>query len=621
MAPSNPTFVSFESAHDSQNHEDNSVAEFNPPRVPLFVPSDPWVPCGQGYAGYRNYAPLRYASGSETAALPSDIQPYDLSQRHEHDFSPTFITPSNPAAHQSTPGDQHDGLESPKLSATAPSFVPVKSSKLDARAPSFLLSRLAIFDPPTADLAERPRKDNLILPDARDNNITDSTEMMKYPQDGQVGRYTDETTINFNKGWHHNDPVLAAMYYILNAKKKKNFSVFAVKHEIRPVDDAPPLWPPYLNLFDIKRYYFESKTRRGWKLRRCDKRYAKWVTILPKGSPPTAETVHIFEPDEEKWVVFGDWLETVSSTSPGWVGRTGYSLQFNWWKYSGSKRRFVDLPGEIRTPIYQYALGSELYPLSTRDSESRREVTMACRTARLTLGMGYNRWIFLDDKGDILETQMNKSHIPEVARPFIYEPVLELLLVSSWIREEVLHTGWELMHSCFFDSGIFHKAINARPRPAVNYKYLSKVELAFTNAGWFDFLGVRVSSNEPYISIDASHSLGSSLNDLRNLRDLRLRFRGLKDGYQGSPWGNMFAPWVYREYVHVCCQRTVVDWVCTFAYPFLIDKCKEGKVKVTLTGCVKTDTQTKWEEIFAGKRDHDQDAAITSILGTPSTEL
>ncbi|RYO61398.1 hypothetical protein AA0113_g6802 [Alternaria arborescens] len=580
MAHSNSTF---ESAHDFQNLEDNNTVELNSPRVPLFVPSDPWVPCVQVSTGYGNYAPLRYSSGSSTAALPSSTQPCDPSQRYEHEFSLSL----NPAAQKFTPGEQHGGLEGPRLTATAPSFVPVKSSKLNARAPSFLLSRLAIFDPPAGGLAERPRKNNLILPDARDDNITDSIEMMKCPQDGQVGRYTSETIINFNKGWHYNDPVLAAMYYILNAKKKKDFSVFAVKHEIRPVDDAPPLWPPHLNLFDIKR------------------------------SPPTAEAVHIFEPDEEKWVIFGDWLETVSNTSPGWVGRTGYSLQFNWWKYSGSKRRFVDLPGEIRTPIYQYALGGELYPLSIRDSESSREVTMACQTARLTLGMGYNMWIFDDN---ILRMQMNKEHVPE-ARPFIYEPALELLLVSSWMREEVLHTGWELMHSCFFDSGIFHKAINARPGPAVNYEYLSKVELAFTNADWFDLLDVRVSRREPYIFVEASHSLGSSLNDLRNLRDLRLRFRGLDDGYEGSPWGIMLAPGDDRKYLHVCCQRTVVDWICTFAYPSLIDKCKQGKVKVTLTGCVNTDTQTKWEEIFAGKRDHDQDAAITSILGAPSTEL
>ncbi|CAN9100825.1 unnamed protein product [Alternaria alternata] len=510
MAHSNSTF---ESAHDFQNPEDNNTVD-----------------------------------GSATAALPSGIQPFDSSPPYEHDFSPSL----NPAAQQFTPGGQHGGLEGPKLTATAPSFVPVKS-KLNARAPSFLLSRLAIFDPPAGDLAERPRKDNLILPDARDDNITDSIEMMKCPQDGQVGRYTLETTINFNNGWHHNDPVLAAMYYVLNAKKKKNFS----------------------------RYYFRSKTLRNrnlhrydWKLHRCDQKYAKWITILPKGSPPTAKTVHIFEPDKEKWIIFGDWLEQVSNTPLGWVGRTAYSLQFDWWKYVGSKRRFEDLPGEIRTPIYQYALGGELYPLSTQDSESSREGTMACRTARLTLGMGYSMWIFLDDKGDILRTQMSKSHVPE-ARSFVYEPALELLLVSSWMREEVLHTGWELMRGCFFDSGIFHKAINSRPGPAMNYKYLSKVELAFTNADWFDFLGVETLGSEPYISVKSSDSLGPCLNSLHNLKDLRLRFRGLEDGSKGSPWGEYWEHWDHKT-PYVCCQRTIVDWICTFVYPFLIDKCKGG---------------------------------------------
>ncbi|CAI9637274.1 unnamed protein product [Alternaria burnsii] len=184
MAPSNSTLVSFESTHGSQNHEDNSMTKFNPPRVLLFIPSDPWVPCGQVSAGYGNYAPLRYASRSEPVALLPGIQLYDSSQQYEHDCSPPFITPSYPAAQQSTLGDQHGGLESLELSATAPSFVPVKSPKLNARAPSFFLSRLAIFDPPAGDLAERPRKDNLILPNARDDNITDSIEMMKCPQDG-----------------------------------------------------------------------------------------------------------------------------------------------------------------------------------------------------------------------------------------------------------------------------------------------------------------------------------------------------------------------------------------------------------------------------------------------------
>jgi hypothetical protein len=69
----------------------------------------------------------------------------------------------------------------------------------------------------------------------------------------------------------------------------------------------------------------------------------------------------------------------------------------------------------------------------------------------------------------------------------------------------------------------------------------------------------------------------------------------------------------------------MVDWICTFAYPFLIGKCKEGKLeermKVTLSGAVKTDTKKKWEDIFMNKLDHDQDAVLKAILETPDEEL
>ncbi|KAL1801594.1 hypothetical protein ACET3X_001936 [Alternaria dauci] len=363
------------------------------------------------------------------------------------------MTPLDPPTWHFTPEDQrgHIGsLESPKLDATAPKFVPVKSSKLNATAPSFLLSRLSIFHSPAGNLAERPRKANLVLPNASDDIITDSLEMMQCPKDGQVGRYTSETTLEFNNGWHHNDPVLAAIYHILKTKKKNNFSVLATNHGIRPVDDAPPLWPPHMNLFDIKCYYLKAKMLRCfWKNRICDEENAEWITILPNGSPPTAETIHIFESHEGKWLLFGDWLEKVSPPLPNWIGRTGYSLQFEWWKYSGSKRRFEDLPGEIRTSIYRCALGGEVYPMSTRDSRYSREVATPRLTGRLTLGMGYNRWIFRDALSVRVLAQMSVPHVPE-ARSFVYEPALELLLVSSWMRDEVLHTGWELLYNCFF---------------------------------------------------------------------------------------------------------------------------------------------------------------------------
>ena len=68
-----------------------------------------------------------------------------------------------------------------------------------------------------------------------------------------------------------------------------------------------------------------------------------------------------------------------------------------------------------------------------------------------------------------------------------------------------------------------------------------------------------------------------------------------------------------------------MDWICTFAYPFLINKCKEEslgeRLTVTLTDAVKTVTKGKWEAIFKGQRYHDQEAALKVILDTPDEEL
>jgi hypothetical protein len=50
-----------------------------------------------------------------------------------------------------------------------------------------------------------------------------------------------------------------------------------------------------LNGFDIKSYYFKVKDK-------DTPEEAKWITILPKGSEPTPDTVHIYEAESKKWV-------------------------------------------------------------------------------------------------------------------------------------------------------------------------------------------------------------------------------------------------------------------------------------------------------------------------------
>ncbi|KAI4645897.1 hypothetical protein J4E93_005475 [Alternaria ventricosa] len=300
MAASGLSAKPFDPDYHSQSGTEHDMASPTLPRIPLFVPSQYWNYHVHSPVGYHGYPVQQYSSSFEMTPL----SPPDHSNEHwQHDYN---TLPSNVATIDSATQrcNSDTFLEaaveatSPKLSATAPPFVPVKSSTLNAAAPTFFLSRLAIFDPPADDdLAKRPRKYNRVLPDARNDKITCALEMMQCPRDGQVGRFTDETTYDFNKGWHFNDPVLATMYHTMIEPKKHSFAAFALRVNIRPVNDAPPLWPPYMNLFDIKSYYFEVVEKDSVK-------EAKWVTILPSGSPPTAETVHIYETDKEEMDFF-----------------------------------------------------------------------------------------------------------------------------------------------------------------------------------------------------------------------------------------------------------------------------------------------------------------------------
>ena len=438
----------FHPDYHSQSGTEHDMASPTLPRIPLFVPSQYWNYHAHSPVGYHGYHVQQYSSSFKMTPFSPPYDSYEHWQ-HEYNTLASNATTLDSATQRHNPDNFLEaavGATSSKLTATAPAFVPVKSSKLNAAASSFLLSRLAVFDPPADDdLAKRPRRYNRVLPDARNDKITCALEMMQCPRDGQVGRFADETTYEFNKGWHFNDPVLAEMYRTMIAPKKHNFAAFALRVNIRPVNDAPPLWPPYMNLFDIKSYYFEAVEKDSVK-------QAKWVTILPSGSPPTAETIHIYETDKKEWVSFGDWLAK-NIKSRKWLGRLGYHLQFKWYKSKGSKRRFEDFPAEIREKIYKAALGGEIYPLSSHRIAARRPDSplesedcdlspldeIPQPKAQLTLGLGYHRGLFWHRKGDaLLASPWDNDQMSE-DRLFVYEPDDSLSAVNSTIRDEFLH--------------------------------------------------------------------------------------------------------------------------------------------------------------------------------------
>jgi hypothetical protein len=82
-----------------------------------------------------------------------------------------------------------------------------------------------------------------------------------------------------------------------------------------------------------------------------------------------------------------------------------------------------------------------------------------------------------------------------------------------------------------------------------------------------------------------------------------------------SPWD----PDTYGAYT--CCQRIMVDWIMTFAWPFI-----ESLSKVTIGGALKRDTKTKWDALLAlpaCAKDTAIDQAVEerAVLSTPPVLL
>ena len=99
--------------------------------------------------------------------------------------------------------------------------------------------------------------------------------------------------------------------------------------------------------------------------------------------------------EKKAWISFADWLQQACD-SKEWLGKPGYDMLFKCHKYTNPSRRFLDLPRELRDKIYTYALGGEIYPLSTVPSRSLLD-SEARQNARLTFGKGYNPSMFKEN--------------------------------------------------------------------------------------------------------------------------------------------------------------------------------------------------------------------------------
>lgn len=120
----------------------------------------------------------------------------------------------------------------------------------------------------------------------------------------------------------------------------------------------------------------------------------------------------------------------------------------------------------------------------------------------------------------------------------------------------------------------------------------------------------------PNFHIDPTRSHGHILAAIPQLAHLQIWFQSPDDGYYYSPWSdhNTIGP-------YTCCQRVVIEWIMTFAWPFIM-----SIQKVIIGRAVKKDSKIKWNGLLAllpidRVTVMNHGAALNSIFNTPPSQL
>jgi hypothetical protein len=277
--------------------------------------------------------------------------------------------------------------------------------------------------------------------------------------------------------------------------------------------------------------------------------------------------------------------------------------------------RFMDLPKEVRLRILEMAIApdGEIYPLN-----SALHHTWAClsmqATSHVVMGIGYSKTYHEDLTPSWCHAFDFSWELKESAPPNI-----DILCVSKQLCDEGLQAAWEGAKRCFIDPSIFTSVLVSRIGVMAKYNVLGRIELSFTNRGWFDFLGITRGVKPTYFRAkptffrNESASLGYYLAHLDLKTKLTIRFR---DPYDGT-WGD---PWLEGGYGTTACQRVMIDWILTLAFPDI------DHMDINLTGFICKPQRDSWSSILyrerTGRSHHfDHAAAVKAIFETPVEDL
>ncbi|KAF2642601.1 hypothetical protein P280DRAFT_269137 [Massarina eburnea CBS 473.64] len=394
------------------------------------------------------------------------------------------------------------------------------------------------------------------------------------------------------------DPVIRLIIQVIRELNQENCLFAAVGVNVWNTDLSPPIWPPNPFMFShCQKLYTFTQEKQEFPL-------TVRITIIPACGPLFVESIYVQQPCSKVWMPLKNWLLTIPDIEAFNHPLTPFELTRRYWRRNGRAFRLMDLPAEIRNIIFEYALGPEIHPLSNVNLLQEEDIT-ARQNARIVFGIGRRNRMMRESMPPPDDVYLHLSDF----RGNIARPSLALLQTSKQVCLEVLEVGWEATTKYFMDLQVFANVADSRIGPAVQYNCLRKIQLDFTHAGWLKFFGARINSGIPVsFAMNESESKGHYLgiSKLPKLSRLEMRFYRPVE-HRDDQWDDQWHGDSGHELLSHC-QSVFVDMICTFAYPFV-----KHIRHIKLMGFVKKETKTKWENIYAGKRDHDQEYAMSTI--------
>lgn len=181
---------------------------------------------------------------------------------------------------------------------------------------------------------------------------------------------------------------------------------------------------------------------------------------------------------------------------------------------------------------------------------------------------------------------------------------------------------WEYAHKvtrkCFMERVLLRGYVEQLPNAPFRLDTLQNLELNFTNREFAVFFGMKAVPFRLHHHPDEWQQ-ATILKEIPALKNLSIRFRAPLVDRSRDPWVQLgglreaygLQPWSWSETRNYCewkeghncltfevsCQRTLLDWILTYAVDYIKDV-----PKVTLCGWIKDDVRERWEGILADER-------------------